>query len=88
MALKVVGSNPIIHPIKTNPIHSDGVCFYLVVWDSKGRPERSEGNKQSGGLFLRVWENPWKADGTPQGVLVAFHLSDAFRSKAVHCINL
>ena len=26
--------------------------------DSKGRPNRREGKKQSGGLFLRPWENP------------------------------
>ena len=26
--------------------------------DSKDRPERSEGNKQSSGLFIRSWENP------------------------------
>ena len=30
MALKVVGSNPIIHPIKITPIHADGCYFYAV----------------------------------------------------------
>ena len=34
---------------------------------------------------FRPWENPWKADGIPQGLLAVFHLSVHW---AVHCINL
>jgi len=32
--------------------------IFIVVRDSKDRPERSEGKQQSGGLLLRSWENP------------------------------
>ena len=46
MALKVVGSNPIIHPIKIRPILSDGSYFYPVMRDSK------DSMQQSGGLLL------------------------------------
>ena len=28
-------------------------------WVLKGRPKRSAGMKQSGGLFHRLWENPF-----------------------------
>ena len=38
------------------------------IWDSKGRPERSEGNKQSGGLFVRPWENPSGSERSPPGL--------------------
>ena len=32
--------------------------FLLKRRDSKGRPAQCEGNKQSGGLFIRAWESP------------------------------
>ena len=32
--------------------------FLYSRWDSKARPERSEGIKQSRGLFYRAWESP------------------------------
>ena len=37
------------------------------IWDSKGRPERSEGKKHAGGMFFSPWENPCAFDGTPEG---------------------
>ena len=40
-------------------VHWGGLHFsFSLCRDSKDRPERSEGKKQSGGLFLRSWENP------------------------------
>ena len=37
------------------PIRDNG---FSNTWDSKGRPDRREGIKQSGGLFDRPWESP------------------------------
>ena len=49
---------PILRP--NRKAHPKGGLFYLDGhWDSKYRPEQSEGKKQSGGLFLRSWENPY-----------------------------
>ena len=68
MALKVVGSNPIIHPIKTT-----GTLWVPVIFMDNGI--RKAVKKTCRWHVFRPWENPWKADGTPQGVLAAFHLS-------------
>jgi len=38
--------------------HIRGRRIFNLCRDSKDRPERSEGSKQSGGLFDRSWENP------------------------------
>ena len=38
--------------------HICGCRIFNLCRDSKGWPERSEGKKQSSGLFLRPWENP------------------------------
>ena len=68
MALKVVGSNPIIHPRNETEAFASVFSFLgWIKWDSKGRPERSEGKKVSGGHFLSLWENPGAADGIPMG---------------------
>ena len=51
------GSNPDT-PTKIVGMACSIPTIFIVVRDSKDRPERSEGKKQSGGLFLRSWENP------------------------------
>ena len=38
-------------------IHSD-VLIFLCPGESKGRPDRREGNKVSGGHFVSPWESP------------------------------
>ena len=38
--------------------------------------------KQSGGHFFSPWENPWKADGIPQGGAGGFLSFDAFPDRA------
>ena len=35
-----------------------GMRIFIEDRDSKDRPDRRKGKKQSGGLFLRSWENP------------------------------
>ena len=75
VALKIVGSSPIIHPIKKK--HSYWSASFL--WNGyrirRERPTRRVGKKVSGGHFFSSGENPRKADGTPQGVLATFHFS-------------
>ena len=44
-----------------------GGCFCVIEWDSKARPERSEGAKQSSELFCRAWESPTTGIATPAG---------------------
>ena len=61
---RVIIRIPILRPNKK--AHPKGGLSYLDgYWDSKDRPERSEGKKQSGGLFLRSWENPFLAERIP-----------------------
>ena len=42
-------------------------CFCVIGWDSKARPEQSEGAKQSSELFCRAWESPTTGTATPAG---------------------
>ena len=58
---------PILRP-KMKTAHLGGLHFsFGQCRDSKDRPERSEGKKQSGGLFLRPWENPFLSERIPLG---------------------
>ena len=54
--------------------HSD---FLLLRWDSKARPERSEGIKQSSGLFYRAWESPLNLRRIKTGCGSNSNMSDA-----------
>lgn len=38
----------------------------MAEWDLKGRPRRSRGKQQSGGLLLRPWENPSYSGRSPE----------------------
>ena len=62
------GSNPDT-PTKNEdcPSGRSSFFFWCLCRDSKDRPERSEGKKQSGGLFLRSWENPFLSERIPLG---------------------
>ena len=40
--------------------------FWCERWDSKGRPERSEGKKHAGGMFFRPWESPFSKKKSKQ----------------------
>ena len=55
--LRRVGSSPISRTKKPDTPLGYPV-FLRLRWDSKARPERSEGIKQSRGLFYRAWESP------------------------------
>ena len=68
MALKVVGSNPIIHPIKTT-----GTLWVPVIFMDNGI--RKAVKKTCRWHVFRPWENPSKTDGTPYGVLAVFDRS-------------
>ena len=49
--------------------HPNGclLFWYIGREDSKGRPRRSRGEKQSGGLFFRPWESPSVPGCIPEG---------------------
>ena len=66
MALKVVGSTPIIHPIKESLRFAEGFFYGVDDGSRRGRPDRREGKKVSGGHFFSPGETPWMADGTPK----------------------
>ena len=53
-----------------------GGSFFVQRWDSKARPERSEGIKQSGGLFYRAWESPSTFRRIPEGCEWKLNMSD------------
>jgi hypothetical protein len=55
------------------------MSLFFWKWDSKARPRHSRGKKQSGGLFLRAWENP-NAGGCGSGGTV----DDGIASTAVN----
>ena len=57
---------PILRPKIWNP-HLRVPDFLLGYWDSKDRPEQSEGKQQSGGQLLRSRENPLLHRRTPYG---------------------
>ena len=54
-----------------------GAPFLRERWDSKGWPERSEGAKQSGGLFCRPWESPSDLRRIPEGCGSNWNLYEA-----------
>ena len=60
MALKVVGSNPIIHPIKITPIHADGCYFYALNGIRKAGTSAHTGVKSVRWTLFRPWESPSK----------------------------
>ena len=45
----------------------------FVFWKSVDNGIRKAVKKTVRWTVFRPWENPWKADGAPQGVLAAFH---------------
>ena len=51
-------------------------CFYCSRRNSKAQPERSEGTKQSGGLFCRVWESPSKSRCIQYGSRLILNMSE------------
>ena len=69
---EVVGSSP-ASVTKKEALHKE--CFFFSGDNGirRERPDRREGKKHAGGMFFSSGENPWKADGTPQGVLATFH---------------
>ena len=66
MALKIVGSSPIIHPMK-KALASASAFFRGVNGTRRGRPNRREGKKVSGGHFFSPGESPCTADGSRYG---------------------
>ena len=58
------------------PIRGDR-NFLCLRWDSKARPERSEGIKQSGGLFYRAWGSPSNSRRIRYGCGLNLNMSDA-----------
>ena len=54
-----------------------GGSFFVQRWDSKARPEQSEGTKQSGGLFGRAWESPSNSIHIRYGCGLNLNMSDA-----------
>ena len=66
MALKVVGSNPIIHPIKTT-----GTLWVSVIFMDNGI--RKAVKKTVQWTVFRPWENPQNTDCTPGGLLAVFY---------------
>ena len=44
--------------------------FWCERWDSKGRPERSEGKKHAGGMFFRSWESLLRFETHPVGMWI------------------
>jgi len=53
---------------KNKDTHWGILVFYMIMGFERAL------RKQAWHVF-RPWENLWKADGTPQGVLAAFHFS-------------
>ena len=47
-------------------VPTGGGLFWCERWDSKGRPERSEGKKHAGGMFFRPWESPFSKKKSKQ----------------------
>jgi len=68
-------------PIRTlapkNELPLWGGSFFVQRWDSKARPEQSEGTKQSGGLFGRAWESPSNSRRIRYGCGLNLNMSDA-----------
>ena len=68
MALKIVGSSPIIHPIKIEP----SVRMVLFLWNPadngtrKGGRGEAEVKKCPVGTFFSPWESPWFSECSPQ----------------------
>ena len=56
-----------------------GIWRYFCLrerWDSKGRPDRREGKKVSGGHFLSSWESPSKSRCIQYGCRWILNMSD------------
>ena len=63
-----IGNGCIVSTIRSNAKKEPfGAPFLRERGDSKGRPERSEGAKQSGGLFCRPWESLSDLRRIPKG---------------------
>ena len=86
MALKVVGSNPIIHPIKNPEAFASGIFYGVDNGIRRGRPERSEGKKHAGGMFFSPGENPGAFDGIP--VRGCWQMRNRYRSKKTRGFRL
>ena len=52
------GSNLVCSGVPKKRGHLVVSSLFCSQRDSKGRPDRREGTKQSGGLFYRPWESP------------------------------